>query len=551
MLIALHIQNYAIIDSIQLKFESGLNIITGETGAGKSILLGALGLIMGKRVSGKIWFDEQAKCVIEATFQIGHLDLQSFFDKHDFDDTDPLIIRREITPSGKSRAFINDTPAGLKQLQELSAHLIELHQQFDTLELHRRPFQAKFYDIAAGIWKHFEAYSKLFNDYTQLKKEHSALLEEIALNLRDKSYLEFQLQELEELNLQSGEEEVLESDQKKLSHAADIKRALQSNISVLYESEPAILSILKEHLRALEQIQDVFPEVTALNQRYDSIIIELDDIVQELGRLDDSVMDDPTSLIKIENRLEKIFALRQKHGVTSAEELIELQQQFNDRLSQFEDFKTREQALAQRVAESYQSLISSADQLTQLRMKNKDAIEGELTSGLKELGMTQARVSFEFESMDSPGPYGKELIDLHFSANKGTALQAIKDIASGGEISRINLKVKTMIAHAVHLPTLIFDEIDTGISGEVAKTMGKMLKNIGRKHQVISITHSPMIAALGDLHLFVSKDHSGNKTTTQIHSIEGERRIREIAVMLGGDPPSETSIKASKELLAG
>jgi DNA repair protein RecN (Recombination protein N) len=549
MIKSLHIKNYALIEQLELSFPGGLTIITGETGAGKSILLGALGLIMGDRADTKALFHADQKCVIEGRFAIEQYELRPFFEENDLDYEPELIIRREILPGGKSRAFVNDTPANLKVLQLLSAALIDLHQQFDTLDIHQTGFQLRLLDALAGNGSRLKTYQAAYQDYRRDKQLLRDLRERSASAGREMEFLSFQLQELREANLQAGEQSRLEQEVSSLSHAEDTKRTTAEAFQLLAEDEQSILNQLQALSQALQPAARVDAGVEALHQRLFGLIAEVEDLANELERKAEQTEHDPESLQEMQERLDLLYRLEKKHQVASEEELITLRDQLAEQLSGFENMDATIKELTAQVERQEADLRNQALALRQARQQVAPGFAERVVGRLGELAMPAARLRIDFQPLEQLSATGLDEVQFLFSANKGSQLQRIKDVASGGELSRLTLVTKSLVASAMALPTLIFDEIDSGVSGDVAQKMGAILRDLSNHHQVVVITHSPQVAARADRHYFIYKTEKGERTVTLVRQLEGDDRIRAIATMLSQSPPSSSALDNARELI--
>lgn len=549
MIKKLHIQNYAIIDELRIDFSEGLTIITGETGAGKSILIGALGLIMGNRADTKSLYNELEKSVVEAVFDIGSYDLKPFFEANELDYDSELVIRRELSPSGKSRAFINDTPVNLGVLQQLSSTLIDLHQQFDTLDIHETSFQLRVLDALAENKNLLAAYRRQYRQF-ESDKSRLAAMKAAQLNAaKEQDFIAFQLSELDTAALTAGEQDALEEEQLRLSNAEDIKRNLAGAYLALSESETAVVSQLEEVLHAVQAVKKFDKEIESIYLRLEAARYELDDLSRELENLSERTDYDPGRLSEIQQRLDLIYRLQAKHQVKSVEELISLQENLRSRIQAVDDRAGEIAKLEELIARQHSQLLEIAGNLSDRRKSVTADFESQVMGMLRLLSMEHARLEVAIEYLPDPGPTGFDEVNFLFAANLGSRLQAIKDVASGGEIARLTLVIKSLVASAIPLPTLIFDEIDTGISGGVALKMGQILRALSDQHQVVAITHSPQVASKADAHYFVYKEVIGNRTATNVKQLDMEGRIQSIAVMLSQYPPTESALKNAKELL--
>lgn len=549
MIRSLSIQNYAIIDELEIKFPDGLTIITGETGAGKSILLGALGLIMGKRADTKALYDLSRKCIIEARFDIGKYKLQSFFEENDIDYDAELLIRRELTPAGKSRAFINDTPATLSVLQELSSALIDLHLQFDTLDIHQVSFQLRMVDALAGNQDILEIYQKQYRRFQTEQRKLVTMRAEHDRALREFDFLQFQYNELEQANLLPGEQEELEAEEQLLGNAEEIKRNMTAAYLMLNEHEHPVLAQLREVQQRLNSVRRFHPELPELLQRLNSALLDLEDLASELERIGEETEFNPLRIQEIQQRLDLLNRLQHKHQVADVAALLDLQASLEKQLQSFGE-------LADNTAELEASLLQQQTQLAEIAMQLRErrlavitSFEAQVVERLALLSMESARLQIELRPSAELSNTGLDEVRFLFAANKGARLQEIRDVASGGELSRLTLVSKSLVASAIPLPTLIFDEIDTGISGDVALKMGQILRELSNQHQVVSITHSPQVASKADAHYFVYKQETDARTITRVRELSNEERIRAIATMLSQNPPSDSALENARELL--
>jgi len=549
MIRRLHIRNYALIDELDLHFAEGLTIITGETGAGKSILLGALGLIMGNRADNKTLFNEQEKCVVEGYFDIRNYELRDFFEENDIDYEDDLVLRRELLPSGKSRSFINDTPVNLKQMQDLCSELVYLHQQFDTLYIHDNSFQLKMLDALAGNKELLFRYRDIYRAYQSNRRKLEVLLEKSGRTAREAEFLQFQLNELEAAALQEHEQPSLEEEHRALTHAEEIKRITGAAYRQLAESEVAILGQIQELGYGLSQVSRYDQRVAGLYARLNSHALELQDIANELERISESAEYDPERISQVQQRLDLIYRLQKKHGVATVTDLLNLMKDMQQQLHGYSDLGEETQALSKAMEEQERLLQALAMELSTRRKAVHEAFASDIIGQLAQLGMEHARLNIEFRLLAHPGPNGQDEVNFLFAANLGSRLLPIRDVASGGELSRLALVAKSLVASAIPLPTLIFDEIDAGISGDVALKMGKILRRLSNEHQVVSITHSPQVASKADAHIYVFKQFDAAKTLTRVRRLQQEEEVRAIAVMLSQNPPSDSAVENARELL--
>ena len=550
MLQQLYIKNFTLIDELNIELYPGFSVITGETGAGKSIILGAIGLLLGQRADSKSIKQGADRCVIEAHFNLSRYDLKPFFDENDieYDDND-TIIRRELTATGKSRAFINDTPVALTMLKELGDQLMDIHSQHQNLLLNKQDFQLNVVDILTNNYAELETYQKCFSDYQQKTKELSQLREEIERNRQNADFLQFQYTELDNANLVEGELEELEQQSDTLSHAEDIKTALYEADSMLNGDEKNVVSQLKTAYNALSGISKVMPATEELTERLDSCRIELKDIAEEVGQLLEHTDFDPAELENINNRLDQLYSLEKKYHVESIQELISLRDSLKQKLSNIENSDEAVSDLEKEVARLRNLCLQHAETISKKRRATAQHMRTQLAQRLEALGMPHARFDISITQTEL-GKNGQDNVAFLFSANTSTPLQPVSQVASGGEIARVMLSLKAMISGAVKLPTIIFDEIDTGVSGKIAEKMAQIMQEMGRtERQVISITHLPQIAALGSHHYRVSKEETKDGTVSHMVELNNEERITEIAQMLSGSNVTKEAIANAKQLL--
>lgn len=550
MLKQLYIKNFTLIDELNIQMHPGFSVITGETGAGKSIILGAIGLLLGNRADSKSIKAGRDRCVIEAHFDLSKYDMQQFFTDNDIDeDLSDTIIRRELTAAGKSRAFINDTPVSLTKMRELGEQLVDIHSQHQNLLLQKEDFQLNVVDIIAQDEKQRKNYEAAYNQYKQANQKLNALKAEIKKNRENEDFLRFQFKELDEAQLQNGEQEELEQEYEMLSHSEDIKTALYQADNHLSGDDGNIIERLKQTSEQLANIKDVYPEVTELLERIDSSYIELKDIAQEVNGLTDHVEFDPARLETINERLDKLNSLQQKFHVRDLGELIEAYHQLKEQLSHIDHSDEDVEALEQEVTQLLENAQKQAKELTAIRTKAAKKVEEEMKQRLIPLGIPNVR--FSISLTEKPLSHdGGDKVSFLFSANKSTPLQPVTQVASGGEIARVMLSLKAMISGAVKLPTIIFDEIDTGVSGKIAEKMAQIMVEMGNhERQVLSITHLPQIAAMGSHHYKVSKEETDNGTISRMTELSQQERVQEIAQMLSGSDVSEAALANAKELL--
>lgn len=545
----LQIKNYALIEALEIDFSKGLTIITGETGAGKSILLGALGLIMGKRADTKVLYFEDKKCVVEAQFDIRKYDLKTFFDTEDIDYDAELVIRREITPSGKSRAFVNDTPVNLKILQKLSSALIDLHQQFDTQDIHNVSFQLRLLDALAANKPLLTTYQHIFQKYRKDKRKLEELSEQNKAANQEIEFLNFQLQEFDEVELVEGEQEKLEMERDRLTNAEEIKRSLGNAFQFLSEAEHSIIGQLESVSLSLGQIKKFDPKISQLLEKYQGLIFELEEVAQEFGEISEEIEYDGERILEIQDRLDLIYRLQNKHGVNSIADLLAIQDNLQSRLNTFSDVSAEIDTLKKALKIHQEELQQIAVALREKRQSVVPLFQKDVLNLLGQMAMENARLEIEFNPLQEFSSTGLDEVNYLFAANKGGRLLSIKEVASGGELSRLTLATKSLVASSIPLPTLIFDEIDTGIGGDVALRMGKILRALSNEHQVILITHSPQIASKADVHYFVYKKDTADRTITKVRKLNEAEQLRAIATMLSQNPPSESALENARELL--
>ena len=550
MLKQLYIKNFTLIDELNISLYPGFSVITGETGAGKSIILGAIGLLLGNRADSKAIKAGRDRCVIEAHFDLSRYGMQKFFDDHDIDyDADDTIIRRELTAAGKSRAFINDTPVPLTRMRELGEQLVDIHSQHQNLLLQKEDFQLNVVDIIAQDADQLKVYQKEYYAYRKAKELLEELKAEIAKNRENEEFMRFQHKELDDANLQEGELAQLEQEAETLSHSEDIKTALYEADSALSGENDSILDKLKNATHQLENICDVYPSMADVAGRMQSSYIELKDIAQEISSSVDHVEFDPNRLDAINTRLDKLYTLQQKFHVETVTELIATRDRIAEQLSHIdngdEDIEEKEKEVAALLVKAEKQ----AALLTSIRQKSAKAIEKEMKGRLIPLGIPNVRFEIAFAEKPLSGN-GADKVSFLFSANKSTQLQPVSQVASGGEIARVMLSLKAMISGAVKLPTIIFDEIDTGVSGKIAEKMADIMEEMGlQNRQVLSITHLPQIAAKGSHHYKVLKEESENGTISHMKELNSQERIEEIAQMLSGSDITQAALANAKELL--
>jgi DNA repair protein RecN (Recombination protein N) len=549
MLIKLFVQNYALIKELDVELENGLTIITGETGAGKSILLGALSLILGTRADSSVLLDKNEKCIVEGTFRIEEYELNDFFSANELDYENVTILRREINPAGKSRAFINDTPVTVNLLKELGDRLIDIHSQHQTLMLNDNSFQLNLIDSFSGTANLKNKYRETYSGYRRLKKEYSLLKEKADKNKADLEYFQFQFNQLDEAKLTIGEQVELEKEQELLSHSEEIKLALSSSSSLFSAEGISILSMLREVKITLGKIKAFLGEGEILLNRTESSLIELDDIAAEIEKLAISIEADPGRLSKINNRLDTIYSLMQKHRSGDLNELIRKKDEIKDIISTIVTSDERLKDLETLIKKETDVLKDISEEISSKRKSVLSDIESRIIDLLKQLGIPNAKFKINLVQQQEFTASGIDQADFLFSANKQIAPENLAKIASGGELSRVMLSLKSLLTKNNNLPTIIFDEIDAGVSGEVADKVGQILAGMGKYMQVINITHLPQVASRGTRHYHVYKDETDNSTFTRVKLLSPEERILEVARLLSGSEITETAMKNAKELL--
>ncbi len=550
MLKQLYIKNFTLIDELNIPLHSGFSVITGETGAGKSIILGAIGLLLGNRADSKTIKTGKDRCVIEAHFDLSKYGMEPFFESHDIDyDAADTIIRRELTSAGKSRAFINDTPVPLTTMRELGEQLVDIHSQHQNLLLQKEDFQLNVVDIIAQDTAQLKAYQAEYQQYLKAKNRLAEMKTELEKSRENEEFMRFQYKELDDAELQADEQELLEQEAETLSHSEEIKTALYEADNALSGDDGSILDKLKTASQQLAGIKDVYPEIEDVATRMESSYIELKDIAQEISGSVDHVDFDPNRLDTINSRLDRLYTLQQKFHVSDMAELIAIREHIKEQLSHIDNGDEDIVALEQEVSKLQQRTEKSADKLTAVRQKSAKIIEAEMRQRLIPLGIPNVRFEISFTDKPLCGD-GKDKVNFLFSANKSTPLQPVSQVASGGEIARVMLSLKAMISGAVKLPTIIFDEIDTGVSGKIAEKMADIMAEMGNlERQVISISHLPQIAAMGAHHYKVLKEETEEGTLSHMRELTQEQRIEEIAQMLSGSDITQAALANAKELL--
>ncbi|PKP50349.1 MAG: DNA repair protein RecN [Bacteroidetes bacterium HGW-Bacteroidetes-11] len=549
MLIRLSIKNYALIRELDIEFGKSFSVITGETGAGKSIILGALSLILGQRIDNQSFSDNTAKCSIEGAFDISKCSLESYFDENDLDFDPVCIIRREITPQGKSRAFVNDTPVNLNQLKEITGKLVDVHSQHQTLLLQESAFQLSVVDSVAGCGPLLMQYKLAFKELNDLISKRAELLTKQKQSQSELDYLNFLFDELDKVRLVPGEQILAESEVEILSHAEEIKAKLYSAADLLLNRDENLLKQLNEVWNQLGAIAKYHTEIGDLSSRLKEVVFELKDIAETVDRLAENTSFDPARLEQLNERLSILYQFEQKHHVRSVEELIEIRDSIELKINGVTSLSESIEKLTREINSKAEKLNELSAKLTALRKKSLPLIESEVLKIVTQLGMKDARFSISISQLPTPGRNGNDAITFLFSANKGTPLNDLSKVASGGELSRLMLAVKSMISSSSLLPTIIFDEIDSGISGDVASKVGNILKKISEKMQVIVITHLPQIAGRSNEHFKVYKFIENEKTYSSIDRLNDDERIAELALMISGNPNLEAARETAKELL--
>lgn len=550
MLKSLFIQNFVLIDSLDIRFENGFSVITGETGAGKSIILGALSLVLGQRADGKSIKNESEKCVIEAVFDVSKYQLETFFMANDLEyDADSCILRRELFTSGKSRAFINDSPVSLSVVKELGSRLIDIHSQHQNLLLGDTHFQLKVVDVMAENEILLILYRKEYSRYQSLKKELKELMEKAVQTKQEEDYVRFQLEQLQEAQLVAGEQDELEQEQETLSHAEEIKGSLYKITELLEGDELGAVQLIKEALSIADSLERYYPKAKEIAERLRSAYIDLNDLASETDVLKEDVEFNPERLDWVNERLNVLYTLEQKHRVPSVEALIELQEKYELQLKDIDSFDEHIVHLNNQLEASRKELLQQASVLSEQRKVASTAMAVQLVGMIVQLGMPNTRFRIDFVQKAEPEIDGMDDICFMFSANKSGDLQPVAQTASGGEISRLMLCIKAMIAGFTALPAIIFDEVDTGVSGDIADKMGDIMYDLGTKMQVFAITHLPQIAAKGKEHYFVYKEDTADRTITRIRILSRDERVKEVARMLSGASLTDASLANARELL--
>lgn len=549
MLQRLHIRNYALIDQLEIEFSRQLTIVTGETGAGKSILLGALGLVMGERADNKLFYNDQEKCVVEAHFDVREYDLKGFFTENELDYDHEVVVRRELSPGGKSRAFVNDTPVNNNLLQRLTDNLIDLHLQFDTLDIHNVNFQLRMIDALADNAALVKTYQQGYRQYSADKRRLQELRERSENGLKEMEFAQFQYEELQKAALLPGEQEQLESEMVRLANAEEIKKQYGAAYNHLSEAEQSLIGQVQVLLRTLSPTRKISSALSGISDRLEGVLVELQDIAKECERISENTEHDPQRLTEVQERLNVLYKLQKKHGVSDIAGLLALQDSLEQQLSGFTRLDETIAALEKSIATAEKQLRAEAAILSERRQGVAGGFEQRVQEMLAQLAMPHARLQVAIRPTEQLTPVGLDDVQFLFATNVGSRFLPIKDVASGGELSRLTLCTKSLVADAIPLPTLIFDEIDSGVSGDVSMRMGIIIKELSERHQVVSITHTPQVAARADKHYFVFKKVQGERTVTNVRLLNSDERVRSIAVMLSGNPPSESALATARELV--
>lgn len=551
MLKSLHIENYALIHETDIAFDGGFVGVTGETGAGKSILLGALGLLLGQRADTQVLSDKERKCVVEAVFDIAGLGLEPIFERNDADYDDTLILRREILPSAKSRSFVNDTPATLQFLKELGPHLVDIHSQYQTLTLTESTFQTRLLDTLAEE-SPIDEYQQAYRHYTQLKHQLEQLTAQEAENNKVADYNRFLFEELSSAKLREGEQEELEEEQRLLEHTGTIKEALDTVGGLCdgggRDDDNAVARLVAARAQ-LAHVSSYHNDIGQLHARLDSTIIELQDILAECELLNDRLQFSPERQEQVAERLDTIYRLEKKHGVSDIASLLAIARELDEQLQAADSLDDRIREVMEQVDKAFSQMHALAEKLTASRHKAAKTLEKQITPILAQLGMGQARIAADIAPAADYGPLGHDNVRLLFNANKGGTMRAVADVASGGELSRLMLAIKSIVTRRSLLPTIIFDEIDSGVSGDISVAVGNIMQNMARTMQVVAITHLPQIAAKANQHLKVAKAVEEQRTISRIRELGRDERVTEIAVMLSSNPPSDAALQTAKELM--
>ncbi|MEM9339236.1 MAG: DNA repair protein RecN [Bacteroidota bacterium] len=548
MIKSLQIKNYALIEELEMHPSSMLNIITGETGAGKSIMLGAVGLLLGNRADTKILLNENEKCIVEGTFDLSAYQLESVFNEEDLDYESECVIRREISASGKSRAFINDSPANLNSLKRIGTYLMDVHSQHQSLDLGSNSYQMNVLDAFAGHTDLIKGYEQSFSSYSQYKKKYDTLVDLSKKGAEDADYKKFILQELTQAQLDDLDQEALEKELETLENAEEIKLKLSQSIHLLDESEYSVLEQLKEVRQATSAIRSFSSAIDELANRVESASIELQDVLNELNIQQDKIEHNPERTQELKERLDLLYRLQKKHQLQSVEELIKFRDDMDESLSKISNLDEEIATARADLEQSEKEMLDAGTKLSESRKLYALNFSDEIEKIIKGVGIENGAIEIQVKK-STPTREGLDMVEMLFSANKGIRPQELKEVASGGEFSRLIFAIKYLIADKTSLPTIIFDEIDTGVSGQVALQMIGMMKEMAKNHQVISISHLPQFAAGGDAHYFVYKDHSSNRSVSKIKKLKQEDRVLEIAKMIGGENPASSAMESARELL--
>ncbi len=551
MLTTLHIENYALIHETDITFDGGFVVITGETGAGKSILLGALGLLLGQRADTQVLSDKERKCVVEASFDISGLGLQPFFEQYDADYDDLLILRREILPTAKSRAFVNDSPANLQFLKELGPHILDIHSQYQTLTLTESLFQTQLLDSFSDS-SLLAQYQSLYRQYGVLKHQLEQLTAQDAENNKVLDYNRFLFEELQAAKLQPEEQQELEEEAHLLEHTGAIKEALGTVVAVCDgngDSDDSAVARMVTSRSLLAHVASYHPDIQALHQRLDSTLIELQDILSEVSSLDDRLQFSPERQEQVNDRLDLIYRLQKKHGVDTVAALLDIQQQLDQQLQEAEGLDDRIREVMEQVDSVFALMQQAADKVTAARTKAGRMLEKQLLPVLSQVGMASAKIVVEITPANDFNLLGHDNVRLLFNANQGGTLRPLAEVASGGELSRLMLAVKSVVTQRNLLPTIIFDEIDSGVSGDISVAVGDIMSRMAQHMQVVAISHLPQIAAKASQHLKVAKALEGSRTVSRIRQLNPDERVTEIAVMLSSNPPTTAALQTARELM--
>lgn len=548
MIKALTIQNYALIHSLEMEPSKHLNIITGETGAGKSIMLGAIGLLLGNRSDSRALLNENKKCVVEGIFRVDNYRIKDLFEANEVDFDDECIIRREINGAGKSRAFVNDTPVKLPFLKELGSRLLDVHSQHESLRLNQKIYQLEVLDAYAGNKKQYDNFSQSYLKFSAAKRQHEKLVKMANESAEDSDYKQYLLTELENANLDSLDQASLEKELEVLENAEEIKLKLNQAALMMEGDEVGLLQMLTDLRTTLGSVSQYSPDLQNLYERIESQRLEIQDISNEVTHAMESAEHNPERIQEIKDQLDLLYRLQTKHQVQEVSQLIELRDELAEQLKMTSNLDSQIKAAEKELEESFETMMESGELLTESRKLSAQDLAAEIEKIIHQIGIENGRVEIEINRSE-PTPHGLDSVDIRFSANKGIAPEEISQVASGGEFSRLIFAIKYLTAGRKAMPTAIFDEIDTGVSGEVALQMASMMKDMAQNHQVIAISHLPQFAARGDAHYFVYKDHDADRSVSKIRLLESEERVSEIAKMIGGNSPSESAFSSAKELL--